>query len=45
MRDYVRQYRAKHPDREQQYRIAYAKNLLEKAGYKVSKDPKPREAE
>lgn len=45
MRDYARQYREKHPDRELQYRIAYAKHLLEKAGYKVSKDPEPKDVE
>lgn len=44
-RDYARQYRAKYPDREKQYRIAYAKHLLEKAGYKVSKDPEPKDVE
>lgn len=44
IREYMRQYRAKYPEREKKYHIEYAKHLLEKAGYKVSKDPEPKEA-
>lgn len=37
LREYMRQYRAKYPDREKQYRREWAKNLLQRDGYTVSR--------